>query len=82
VRVVYEDGRGILRDILGESTRRGFAIVQFATHRLEHDIRGIPAVAVTLELLAQPTAQPLAVALTDLDGVLEVATTDHARNGE
>jgi putative Mg2+ transporter-C (MgtC) family protein len=82
VRVVYEDGRGILRDILGESTRRGFAIVQFATHRLEHDIRGIPAVAVTLELLGQPTAQPLAVALTDLDGVLEVATTDHARNGE
>jgi putative Mg2+ transporter-C (MgtC) family protein len=80
--VVYEDGRGILRDILAESTGRGFAIVRVATHRLEHDIRGVSAVAVTLELRGQPTAGPLAVALSDLDGVLEVATTDHARNGD
>jgi putative Mg2+ transporter-C (MgtC) family protein len=82
LRIVYEDGRGILRDILRESTRRGFAIVQVATHQLEHDVRGVSAVAVTLELQGQPTAGPLAVALSDLDGVLEVATTDHARTGD
>jgi putative Mg2+ transporter-C (MgtC) family protein len=82
LRVVYEDGRGILRMILAESTRRGFAIVQVATHQLEHDIRGVAVVAVTLELRGQPYAERLAVALNDIDGVLEVATTDHARNGD
>jgi putative Mg2+ transporter-C (MgtC) family protein len=82
LRVVYEDGRGILRVILAESTRRGFAIVQVATRQLEHDIHGVSAVAVTLELQGQPTVGPLAVALSDLDGVFEVATTDHARNGD
>jgi putative Mg2+ transporter-C (MgtC) family protein len=82
LRVVYEDGRGILRKVLAESTRRGFAIVQVATHQLEHDIRGVSAVAVTLELRGQPSAQGLAVVLSDLEGVFEVATTDHVRNGE
>ncbi|HTE58992.1 MAG TPA: MgtC/SapB family protein [Solirubrobacteraceae bacterium] len=82
LRVVYEDGRGILRKILAESTRRGFAIVQVATRQLEHDIRGVSAVAVTLELQGQPTVGPLTVALSDLDGVFEVATTDHSRNGD
>jgi putative Mg2+ transporter-C (MgtC) family protein len=82
LRVVYEDGRGILRDILTESTRRGFAIVHVVTNQLEHDVRGVSAVAVTLELQGQPTAGPLVVALSDLDGVLEVSTTDHARVGD
>jgi hypothetical protein len=45
-------------NILAESTRRGFAIVQVATHQLEHDIRGVSAVAVTLELQGQPTVGP------------------------
>jgi putative Mg2+ transporter-C (MgtC) family protein len=82
IRLVYAEGRGILREILAESTRRGFAIVQVATHRLEHEIHGVSAVAVTLELRGQPTVEPLAVALSDLEGVFEVATTDHAHNGD
>jgi putative Mg2+ transporter-C (MgtC) family protein len=82
LRVVYEDGHGILRRILAASTSQGFAIVEFATHQLEHEIRGVAAIAVTLELQGQPTAHPLAVALGDLDGVLEVATIDHARHGD
>ena len=82
LRVVYQDGRGILRDVLAESTRRGFRIAQVATQQLEHDVRGISVVAVTLELIGQPSAEPLAVALADLDGVLEVATVDHAHNGD
>ncbi|MCW3017030.1 MAG: magnesium transporter MgtC [Solirubrobacterales bacterium] len=82
LRVVYEDGRGILRELLAESTRRGFAIVHVATRQLEQDIHGVSAVVVTLELRDQPNVQPLAVALSDLDGVFEVATTDHAQNGD
>jgi putative Mg2+ transporter-C (MgtC) family protein len=82
LRIVYEDGRGILRRILAESTRRGFSIVQIVTRPLEQDIRGVSVVAVTLELRGQPDAQSLAVALSDLGGVFEITTTDHARNGD
>jgi putative Mg2+ transporter-C (MgtC) family protein len=78
LRVVYEDGRGILREILSESTRRGFAIVNLATSLLDREIRGVSAVAVTFEVQGQPTPDPLAVALSDLDGVLEVSTTELA----
>ena len=35
-----------------------------------------PAVAADLELQGQPGAERLAVALTDVDGVLEVTTSD------
>jgi putative Mg2+ transporter-C (MgtC) family protein len=79
LRVVYEDGRGILRRILAETTLRGFAIVQVTTRQLERDLGGVPAVAVTLEVRGQPTADALAAALQDLDGVVEVATTDLAQ---
>jgi putative Mg2+ transporter-C (MgtC) family protein len=82
LEVVYEDGRGILRIILAQCTHGGFAIVQVATRQLEHDIQGVSAVAVTLELRGQPSVGPLAVALTDLDGVFKVATTDHAHDGD
>lgn len=76
LRVVYEDGRGVLRDVLGESTRLGFAISRVETHQLEHEVRGVAAIAAALEIQGQPTADPLTVALTDLPGVLEVTATD------
>jgi putative Mg2+ transporter-C (MgtC) family protein len=82
LRLVYEDGRGILRDVLSECTRKGFAIVQVATRQLEHDVAGVAAVAVTLEVQGQPSADPLAVALNELPGVFEVTTTDLARQGD
>jgi putative Mg2+ transporter-C (MgtC) family protein len=82
LRVVYADGHGILRKVVAETTSRGFAIVRVATHQIEHDIRGVSVVGVTLELRGGPRAEPLAIALSDLDGVFEVVTTDHARNGE
>jgi hypothetical protein len=47
---VYEDGRGILRDILTRSTRLGYSIARVQTHQLEHEVGGRPAVAVTLEV--------------------------------
>jgi putative Mg2+ transporter-C (MgtC) family protein len=76
LRVVYEDGRGILREVLAESTHLGFSIARVDTHQLEREVRGVSAVAVTLELQGQPTAEPLTAALTDLAGVLEVTATD------
>jgi putative Mg2+ transporter-C (MgtC) family protein len=78
LRVVYADGRGILRGVLAESTRLGYAIRSVDTRQLEHDIDGVPAVAVTLEVQGQPVIDPLAVALNDLDGVLEVTSKDLA----
>ena len=82
LRVVYEDGRGILRDVLAESTSRGFSVARLETHQLEHEIRGAAAVAVNLEVQGQPTPDTLVAALHDLDGVLEVTATDLARGDE
>jgi putative Mg2+ transporter-C (MgtC) family protein len=82
LRLVYEDGRGILREILTESTQQGFTIVQVATRQLEHDVAGRQAVAVTLEVQGQPTAEPLTSTLTELPGVIEVASTDLARRND
>jgi putative Mg2+ transporter-C (MgtC) family protein len=76
VRVVYEDGRGILRSILSESTRLGFTISGVETHQLDREVRGRPAVAVVLELQGQPSARPLTIGLTELSGVLEVNVSD------
>ncbi len=78
LRLVYEDGRGILRDILAESTQHGFSIVQVETRQREGD----GTVAVTLEIQGQPTADPLTTTLTELPGVIEVASTDLARRGD
>jgi putative Mg2+ transporter-C (MgtC) family protein len=80
LRVVYADGRGILRQVLGESTRLGYAISSVETRQLEKDIDGVPAVAVTLEVQGQPVIAPLTAALENLNGVLEVATNDLAQS--
>jgi putative Mg2+ transporter-C (MgtC) family protein len=81
-RVVYEDGRGILRDILGQSTRLGFSIARVETHHLDREFHGRSIVAVTLEVQGQPTVRQLTLGLNDLDGVLEVSTTDEGRGGD
>jgi hypothetical protein len=50
-----------------------------STHHLEHEVRGVPAVTVTLDVRGRPTIEPLAPSLSDLDGVFEVTTTDLAQ---
>ena len=82
LRVLYEDGRGILRGVLTEATRLGFAIVRVRTDQVPRNIRGVPAVALTLEVRGQPRVEPLVVALDDLEGVFEVSTSDLAESGE
>jgi putative Mg2+ transporter-C (MgtC) family protein len=79
LRVVYEDGRGILRQIITESTRLGLAIHRVVTQQIEGgQIAGVPAVAVTFEVRGKPLLQELILALDTLDGVLGVETTDFA----
>jgi len=78
VRVIYEDGRGILREVLATSTSLGYTITSVDTRQLEHEVRGVSAVAVKIEVQGQPTAEPLTIGLTELAGVFEVTSTDLA----
>ncbi|MBV9818155.1 MAG: MgtC/SapB family protein [Solirubrobacterales bacterium] len=80
LRVVYEDGRGVLRTLLAECTRQGFSIERLTTQKLERMIGGLPAVAVSLEVHGQPAAGALTSSLNELDGVQEVSATDLARD--
>ncbi len=76
VRVVYEDGRGVLRDVLGKSTQLGFSIARVRTEHLSREIHDRAAVAVEIDVRGQPEVEPLATALEGMDGVFEVTTTD------
>ena len=67
LRIVYADGRGILRDVMAEATRRGFAVVSVAT---EHHA---PNVELLMDVPGRGSVQELALALDELDGVVEVA---------
>ncbi len=76
--VHYTGGGDTLTRIIAEATDRGFAIVRIATQQL--DRAGV--VAVTFELRGRSDTAPLAIALSDLDGVSAVDAADHSRNGE
>jgi putative Mg2+ transporter-C (MgtC) family protein len=82
LRVLYEDGRGILRGVLNEATRLGYAIVRVSTDQPAREIKGVPAVALTLEVRGQPRVEPLVAALDELDGVLEVSTASSSDTSE
>jgi putative Mg2+ transporter-C (MgtC) family protein len=82
VRVVCENGRGILRQVLSQSTALGFAISRVGTRHLDRGLDGRAAIAVTLEVQGQPTVQQLTLDLNEVDGVLEVATLDLAETGD
>jgi putative Mg2+ transporter-C (MgtC) family protein len=68
LRVVYQDGRGVLREVLAEVSRRGFAIAAVETQRHGE------AVVLRLELIGQARVHDLMGVLSELDGVLEVGT--------
>jgi putative Mg2+ transporter-C (MgtC) family protein len=83
LRVIYEDGRGILRQIVTESTERGLAIHRMVTRQVEGDrITGAAAVAVTFEVRGKSTIEELTLALDKIDGVLGVETTDFADDAD
>lgn len=82
IRVVYEDGRGILRRILAESTAFGFSILTVDARQLDHSVGGVAAVAVMLEVKGRPSAGELAAGLAKLDGVLEASALDLRGTGD
>ncbi len=85
LRIVYEDGRGILRDVLATCTEQGFTITRVATQSLDGTIANRPAVAVTMEVGRHPSrrhAEDLAAAVDEIEGVYEVTTRDVEAGGD
>jgi putative Mg2+ transporter-C (MgtC) family protein len=79
LRVRYPEGHGILRTVLNEATRRGFAIDDLSAESAgTRDTDGKPPmVAVTMNVRGKRPVSELASALTDLDLVDAVVATDH-----
>jgi putative Mg2+ transporter-C (MgtC) family protein len=74
LRVRYPDGRGILRQVLNETTRRGFAIEDLSTGPAGD---GQPAmVTVTMHVHGKRPVSELAGALAELDLVDAVVASD------
>jgi putative Mg2+ transporter-C (MgtC) family protein len=83
LRVVYEDGRGVLPDVLARCTDLGFTIERIGAERLE-GTGGHPTgeIEVRLELYGTAGREAIADALGDLQGVHEVAATGLADVGD
>jgi putative Mg2+ transporter-C (MgtC) family protein len=83
LRVVYEDGRGVLRQVIGESTRQGLAVHRLATQRIGAETAGgMDTVAVSLELRGKSATEALTLALEGLDGVLAVEAGEFTEESE
>lgn len=77
LRVVYEDGRGILRRVLSTSTARDFKVADINVDRAEGSQGAhAGAVAVALEVHGPGSVAELAAELGEIDGVLSVAAGD------
>jgi putative Mg2+ transporter-C (MgtC) family protein len=83
LRVRYPDGRGILRQVLNEVTRRGFVIDDLATDGPSGgrtadsaDEDGPRQVTVTMHVHGRPPVSELIGALSDLDYVDAVVASD------
>jgi putative Mg2+ transporter-C (MgtC) family protein len=80
--IVYRQREGILRTILAACTSRGFAVTGIHTREDEPDLNARNAVQVTLELEGAATPIDLAATLHEIDGILEVRTTDTSDTGD
>ncbi len=79
LRIVYLDGRGILRKALAECARRGFSISDMSIANSSSDGsngRGPRHVTVELEVRGQGSLPELASELHDLDGIVDVHADD------
>ena len=75
VRIIYEDGRGILRRVLAACTSRDFKVADVNVDRHESEDR-VGSVAVSLEIHGKGSVAALAGELGEIDGVLSVAAGD------
>jgi putative Mg2+ transporter-C (MgtC) family protein len=77
VRVVYEDGRGILRRVLAACTSRDFKVADVKVERDEGDSEDRhQAVSVSLEVHGSGSVAALAGEMGEIDGVISVAAGD------
>jgi putative Mg2+ transporter-C (MgtC) family protein len=76
VRVDYEDGRGVLRQVLAACTSRDFKVADVNVDRHEGHGEDAGAVSVALEVHGPGPVAELAAALGELDGVVGVAAGD------
>jgi len=67
--VQYEDGRGVLRQVLAAATGRGFVVLQVRTSRSE---KTEGTVDLTLDVSGREDVEQLGAVLAELDGVLTV----------
>jgi putative Mg2+ transporter-C (MgtC) family protein len=78
LRVDYEDGRGVLREVLARCTAMGYAVLELTTHRQrEPDVEPAEhpgAVSVRLLVQGRQPVTHLAAVLSELDGVHGVST--------
>ncbi|WP_069812281.1 MgtC/SapB family protein [Streptomyces sp. TP-A0874] len=79
LRVDYLSGRGVLGTVLATCTGMGFAILELSTDQYGED-RGSAdrgaVVSVSLAVRGRQPVAPLAAALSELEGVHRVATTE------
>lgn len=68
----YADGRGILREVLAESTALGYAAEVLSTERT-----GNSEVMMRARFRGRPPLPALIASLTDIDGVISVSTARH-----
>jgi putative Mg2+ transporter-C (MgtC) family protein len=73
LRVTYEDGRGVLRQVLEVCTSQGFSVAQVTVGE-HHPSPGI--VDVVLLVYGRPPAAMLAATLGEVDGVVAVSSED------
>lgn len=73
LRVAYEDGRGVLRQVLELCTRHGFSVAQVEIGE-RHLRPGV--VNVVLVLYGRQPAAVLAATLEEVDGVVSVSSDD------
>jgi len=80
LRVRYSEGRGLLRDLLRETTTRGFTIDDISTEttgpRGGAVVSGAATVEVTLRVHGKASVHDLAVVLTEMEGIEAVVTGD------
>jgi putative Mg2+ transporter-C (MgtC) family protein len=84
LRVSYPDGHGILRTVINEATRRGFAIDDLSTEPVASqppassgpEADGQPIVAVTMHVRGKRPVSELAAALSEVNLVDAVVASD------
>jgi len=79
LRLVYLDGKGILREALAECVRRGFSISDLSikhTGALGADGGRGAVVTVELEVRGRGPIAELAMELTEMDGIVDVHADD------